>query len=127
MWAGSLILGAGLFLEEVNRGNVMAYDLVVKKTRQIRDKGDLVGSIDFDELPSISRLIKRCDASFLHHISNICQDQSFSLAESEKALSLLFPLLTETLREDERAMLHKLIAVLSYAINKKQNLYGVAD
>ena len=39
----------------------------------------------------------------------------------------LLPLLTETMPDTERAMLHKLIAVLAFTQQRQQTLFGVAD
>jgi len=106
----------------------MAFDLVVGKSNKVKDAPDIVGELDFHELPAFSRLILRVDSFFLHRISNIFEDQSFSLAEIEQALAHLMPLLPlRQLDQDERGLLHKLIAVLSYAKWKQQPLYGVAD
>jgi hypothetical protein len=105
----------------------MAYDLLVGKSNNVKDAPEIIGRIHFDELPTISRLLKRVDSFFLHRVSSFFDDQAFSTDEVEQALSHLLPLLTKELKSDELAMLHKLIAALSYAQAKKLSLYGVAD
>ena len=105
----------------------MAFDLMVGKGSKVKDSPDIVGSIEFDELPSLSRLIKRLDSGFLHRVSNLFEDQVFSVADVTGALDELLPLLTQSLEADERAMLHKLIAVLAFAQARRQNLHGIAD
>ncbi|MFZ6736035.1 hypothetical protein ACO0LG_29215 [Undibacterium sp. Ji42W] len=105
----------------------MAYDLVVGKSSKVKDAPDIVGGIEFDELPQISRLLKRADNSFLHRMSNLFEDQAFSEDEIEQALSSLLPLLLLGLQAGERQCLEKLIAVLTYAKWKQSCLYCVAD
>lgn len=105
----------------------MAYDLVVGRGSKVKDAPDIVGGIEFAELPAISRLLERSDSSFLQRISNLFEDQAFSVAEVEQALPQFLPLLILDLHPDERAFLQKLISVLSYARWKQQGLYGIAD
>ncbi|MFZ6777751.1 hypothetical protein ACO0LD_13045 [Undibacterium sp. Ji83W] len=105
----------------------MAYDLMVGKSNKVKDCPDIVGAIEFDELPAISRLLKRTDASFLHRVSNLFEDQAFSLDEIEQALTCLLPLLISDLKTDERALLQKLISILTYAKWKQSCIYCVAD
>lgn len=105
----------------------MSYDLVVGISDKIKDKAEIVGTIDFDELPILAKLAKRIDSSFLSRICNLFEDQSFSIEETSLAINQLYPLLIEKLDVDEKNMLHKLIAVLSYANYKNQKLFGVAD
>lgn len=106
----------------------MAFDLVVGISNKIKGSPVIVGGIEFNELPAISRLILRVDSFFLHRISNIFEDQSFSLDEIDQALAHLLPLLpVMQLLPDERGMLNKLVATLSYAKWKKHSLHGVAD
>lgn len=105
----------------------MAYDLVVGRGSKVKDSPDIVGGIEFAELPAISRLLERIDSSLLQRISNLFEDQAFSVAEIEQALPQLLPLLILDLHPDERAFLQKLISVLSYAKWKDLGLYGIAD
>lgn len=105
----------------------MAFDLVVGTGFRVKDRPSIIGAIEFDELPEISRLLKRVDSFFLHRISNVFDDQQFSVDEVAQALAQLLPLLTEAMSEAERAMLHKLIAVLAFAQQRQQTLFGVAD
>lgn len=105
----------------------MAYDLVVGRGGKVKDAPDIVGGIEFAELPAISRLLERIDSSLLQRISNLFEDQAFSVAEIEQALPQFLPMLTVDLHPDERAFLQKLISVLTYAKWKQQGLYGIAD
>ena len=105
----------------------MAFDLMVGTGFRVKDRPSIIGAIEFDELPQISRLIKRVDSFFLHRISNLFEDQQFSVDEVAQALAQLLPLLTEAMPDAERAMLHKLIAVLAFAQQRQQTLFGVAD
>jgi len=106
----------------------MAFDLVVGTSAKRKVASAFVGSIEFNELPAISRLLLRVDSFFLHRISNLFEDQSFSPEEVDQALTHLLPLLPlAQLHPDERSMLHKLVAALSYARWKQQPLHGVAD
>jgi hypothetical protein len=105
----------------------MAFDLVVGKSSKVKDSPVIVGSIDFQDLPAISRLLKRVDSFFLNRVSNLFEDQAFSTEEVDQALAHLLPLLTSPLQPDEQALLHKFISVLAYARDKQQSLYGVAD
>jgi hypothetical protein len=105
----------------------MAYDLVVGRGSKVKDAAHIVGGIEFGELPAILRLLERVDSSFVRRISNLFEDQAFSVAEIEQVLPQLLPLLTLNLRPDEEALLHKLISVLSCAKWKQLGLYGIAD
>ena len=105
----------------------MAFDLMVGTGFRVKDRPSIIGAIEFDELPQISRLIKRVDSFFLHRISNLFEDQQFSVDEVAQALAQLLPLLTEAMPDAERTMLHKLIAVLAFAQQRQQTLFGVAD
>ena len=105
----------------------MAFDLMVGTGFRVKDRPSIIGAIEFDELPEISRLLKRVDSFFLHRISNLFEDQQFSVDEVAQALAQLLPLLTEAMPDAERAMLHKLIAVLAFAQQRNQTLFGVAD
>lgn len=105
----------------------MAYDLLVGKGKRAKEGREFAGSIEFDELPAISRLLKRRDSSFLYRVSTFFEDQTFSLEEIAQAQAQLLPLMLLKLGDDERAMLHKLIAVLTYAQSKQLGLYGIAD
>lgn len=105
----------------------MAFDLMVGTGFRVKDRPSIIGAIEFDELPEISRLLKRVDSFFLHRISNLFEDQQFSVDEVAQALAQLLPLLTEAMPDAERAMLHKLIAVLAFAQQRQQTLFGVAD
>ncbi|MDR2214062.1 MAG: hypothetical protein LBE21_10625 [Pseudomonadales bacterium] len=105
----------------------MAFDFVVGKSNKAKDSPDVVGSIDFRELPALGRLCKRIDSPFLQKIHGFFDDQEFSLKEVEQTLSQLLPFLTEELPQDQQDLLHKLIAVLAYAERKQYSLYGVAD
>lgn len=105
----------------------MAFDLMVGTGYKLKDKPTIVGAIEFDELPQISRLLLRVDSFFLHRISNVFEDQSFSVQEVTQALQHLLPLLSQPMPEAERAMLHKLIAALAFAQDRQQTLFGVAD
>ena len=105
----------------------MAFDLMVGTGFRVKDHPSIVGAIEFDELPEFSRLLKRSDSFFLHRISNLFNDQQFSLAEVDQALGDLLPLLTQAMPDAERALLHKLIAVLAFAQRQQLPLFGVAD
>ena len=105
----------------------MAFDLMVGTGWRAKDQPSIVGAIEFDELWQISALLKRVDSFFLHRISNLFDDQQFSVDEVVQALSHLLPLLTEAMPDAVRAMLHKLIAVLAFAQQRNQTLFGVAD
>jgi hypothetical protein len=105
----------------------MAYDLVVGVSNKVKDNPEIVGSIEFNELPYLAALVKMKDSFFLQRISNFWEDQRFSPEELEQAREHLHSLLLQKLKSEERNLLHKLIAVVSYAVVKKQNLFGVAD
>lgn len=105
----------------------MAFDLTVGTGWRAKDQPSIVGAIEFDELWQISALLKRVDSFFLHRISNLFDDQQFSIDEVTQALGDLLPLLTQPMPEQERAMLNRLIAVLAFAQNRQQSLFGLAD
>lgn len=105
----------------------MAYDLVVGKSKFVKDSPVIVGNIEFDEYPHICSLLKKTDNFLLTRICDLFEDQSFSVEELKQAQPVLGELLLENLTNEERIFLHKLLAVIGYAINKGQQLHGVAD
>ncbi|GGY30216.1 hypothetical protein [Pseudoduganella albidiflava] len=105
----------------------MAYEFLVGTSRKNLDAFRCVGTLDFDELKEISRLLKKADSTFLHRVSNIFDDQTFSIAEVKVGLEELLPLLEYDLLVEERRLLHKLLAVLAYADWKQLILFGAAD
>ncbi|MDQ1832017.1 hypothetical protein [Massilia scottii] len=105
----------------------MAYDLYVGPANWRDGPRDHVGSVEVDELPAFSRLIKRGDVDFVERLSNLFDDQAFDLGEIERALDALLPLLHASLHPDERTLLHKLIAMLSFASRRQQGLHGICD
>ena len=98
-----------------------------RKSSKIKDAPDIVGGIEFNELPAIAALAQKIDSFFLNRVSNLFEDQAFTVEEVEQAREHLHPLLMEQLKPEEKAMLHKLLAALSYASAKKQPLFGIAD
>ena len=104
----------------------MAFDLVVGENGRAKNS-PVVGSIGYDELPIISRLLRRMDSFFLRQISDLFTDRVFSVEEIGQALQQLLPLLAHECEADERTLLYKLIAVLAYAKAKGEYLYGIAD
>jgi hypothetical protein len=72
-------------------------------------------------------LRKRCDTTFLAAVSAYMTDAEFVHQEIPQALTELHDLLPLDLPEPERAILHKLIAILSYASEKKLTLFGVSN
>jgi hypothetical protein len=105
----------------------MTYDLVIGKSNKLKDKPLIVGGIEFSEYETICSLAKRIDSFFINRISNLFDDQSFAVDELENAISQLYPLLQSDLKDKELILLHKLIAIVSYAIYSNQPLHGVAD
>lgn len=105
----------------------MAYDIFVGPENRDAGKRDYVGSVDFHELPAFSRLVKRGDLEFVERMSNLFEDQTFTPEAIEHALDTLLPLMCATLQPDERHLLHKLIAMLSFASRRRRGLYGIAD
>lgn len=105
----------------------MAYDLVVGKSKYTKDNPIIVGHIDFDEYLSLCSLAKKHEINFLHRLSNLFDDQSFSTTELKQAIQSLLLLLPTKLSVQERNLAHKLISVVSYALNENEPLHGVAD
>ncbi len=105
----------------------MAYDLLVRPNGISEIKPEFVAQFEFKEVASICRLLKRVDSDFLHRIAGYYEDHVFDLAAIDTALSQLFPLITLKLQADEEAMLHKLLAALSFAKWRGLDLHGLAD
>ncbi|MDM5176181.1 hypothetical protein PO883_03115 [Massilia sp. DJPM01] len=105
----------------------MAYDLYVGPGNWRDGPRDHVGSIDFGELPAFARLVKRGDDDLIERMSKLFDDQAFDLGDIERALDALLPLLHASLQADERTLLHKLIAVLSFASRRQQGLFCISD
>ena len=102
----------------------MAYDLQVRRGRE---QPELIAQIDFHEIASLCRLLSRTDSAFLQHIAGYYDDLSLDQAGIELALNQLLPLLPQDLRADEKAVLHKLVAALSFAKWRGLDLLGLAD
>ena len=105
----------------------MSYDFVVDFSNKVKQDPVVISSIDYSECVEICALLKYKDSFFLSRISDLFQDQSFSVEELIQAQSYLLALLPIELSLKERALLHKLIAVVTYALNVQQPLHGVAD
>ena len=105
----------------------MAYDFVVDIGNPIRPDPIVIGSIDHGEFLEISALLSRKDSFFLNRISDLFQDQSFSVEELIQAQSHLLALLPIELGIKERILLHELIAVVTYALSVQRSLSGVSD
>jgi len=104
----------------------MVYLIVVGKSSLAKDAPDIVGQIEFSELAVLSKLIKRRDMAFLHDVACFFEDRVFSLPVLQEAQADLFTMLPENLAADERAMLHKLLAVVGYACHRQLPMFGVA-
>ncbi|APF86038.1 MULTISPECIES: hypothetical protein [Ralstonia solanacearum species complex] len=105
----------------------MSYDLVIGIGNKVKNNPVVIGKIEYDELPMVSSLVKRQDSFFLTRISNLFEDESFSVDELREAQSHLFELMLTDLKPQERQLLHKLIAVVAYALSLQLPLHGVAD
>ena len=105
----------------------MAYDFVVDIGSPVKSDPIVIGSIDYGEFPEISALLNRKDSFFLNRISDLFQDQSFSVEELIQAQSHLLALLPIELGIKERILLHELIAVVTYALSVQRSLSGVSD
>ncbi|NHZ33723.1 hypothetical protein [Massilia rubra] len=105
----------------------MAYDLVAGPGSEHGEAPDDATSIDLHDLPALARLLRRGHCDFLERISHLAQDQAFDLRQVDAALDCLLPLRHASLHPDERALLHKLIGVLSFASRTQQGLYGICD
>jgi hypothetical protein len=105
----------------------MAYEFLVGTSRKSSSSYRWVASLEFDELPAVSRLMKRIESTFLQRVSNLFDDQVFSVDEVRDALAELLPLMENELHTEERILLHKILAVLGYANWKQQCLFGAAD
>ena len=77
--------------------------------RGVKQDPVVIGSIDYSECVEICALLKYKDSCFLSRISDLFQDQSFSVEELIQAQSYLLALLPIELSSKERALLHKLI------------------
>lgn len=105
----------------------MSYDLVVGIDNKAKSNPVVIGKVEYDELPMLSLLIKQRDSFFLTRISNLFVDEFFSVDELCEAQGHLFELMLADLRPQERQLLHKLIAVVAYALSLQLPLHGIAD
>jgi hypothetical protein len=60
-------------------------------------------------------------------MTNLFEDQHFTVEQLQQAQTQLLQLLLFELKETERLLLHKLIAVVCFAIDKNEQLFGLAD
>lgn len=105
----------------------MAYDLVVGKSPKVKDNPAICAGIDFSEYPLLCGLAKESDSQFLYRISNLFQDQAFSLSELEEARGELFSLLPQDFEREKKGFLYRMVAVVCFALYKQQPLFGVSD
>jgi hypothetical protein len=105
----------------------VAYDLLVGTGRTVHHDPLVIGSIEFDEIKTVMALRKHTDTAFLTTISAYMTDAEFTPHEILQARTELHDLLPVELPAPERLLLHKLIAILSYASEKKLRLFGVSD
>ncbi|WP_125780770.1 hypothetical protein [Pseudoalteromonas rubra] len=105
----------------------MAYDLAVGKSKYLKDAPVVVASICFKEYPLICALLKKSDNFFLRNICDQFSDSSFSVAELCQSRTELGELLVGGPSDEERHLLHKLLAVIGYALDKGEMLLGIAD
>lgn len=105
----------------------MAFDLVVGKTPLVRDQPTIVGALDHAELPALGALHKRSASWVFAEFMNLYQDQRWDPERLADGRAQLLALLPEPLAEPERALVHKLIAVMTYALERGLPLFGVAD
>jgi hypothetical protein len=108
-------------------GFIMSYDFCVGVSRFIKDNPIMIGAIEMNEYPELCALEKRKNSFFLNRIMNLFQDQSFSVNELTQAQVHLLELLPMALTHKEQLLLHKLIAIVAYALHAQQELHGVAD
>lgn len=105
----------------------MAYDFFAGAEDRRTGMHAYVGSAGFDELPAFARLVRRGDVDIVERMSNLFDDQTFDPGAIERGLDALLPLMSSTLHPDERHLLHKLIAILSFASRNRQHLHGISD
>ena len=67
----------------------MSYDLVIGIGNKVKNNPVVIGKIEYDELPMVSSLVKRQDSFFLTRISNLFEDESFSVDELREGLGNL--------------------------------------
>ena len=105
----------------------MAFDLVIGKGQFIKDSQSIFGSIDYDEHPSVLRILKHHPNWFFERLSNIYEDQRFGIDELSQAAEIIDDLILKVETEPERLVLYKLSAAVSMAIRMGHPLFGVAD
>jgi hypothetical protein len=105
----------------------MTYRLLVGPSRRGRDRPEIVGSIEFTELPTLYRLVTRTSNTFLTWASAYFDDQTIEADDVNAQLDSLLPLLIEELEPDERNIVCRLIAALAYARALGMPLLGTAS
>ena len=85
----------------------MSYDSVVDFSNKVKQDPVVIGSIDYSECVEICALLKYEDSFFLSRISDLFQDQLFSVEELIQAQSYLLALLPIELSSKEHALLHR--------------------
>ena len=105
----------------------MAFDLMVGKSNKVKDNPTIVGSIEFDEYPTICSLAKKININFLHQLTNLFDDQTYCIDQLVEANKVLLSFLSQDVSVKERILLHKLISVVGFALFKNESLFGVAD
>ena len=105
----------------------MAYDLVIGKSQYIKDSPSIFGSIDYDEHPSVLRILKHHPNWFFERLSNIYENERFGADELIQAAKIIDDLILKIETKPERRVLFKLSAAVSMAIRMGYPLFGVAD
>jgi len=106
---------------------VMAYDLIVGTSPQIKDSPIIVDGITFEETHALASLYKRYNTWVFADFMNQFDDQRWGMDLLEEGRRKLLELLPCELSENERRVIYKLVSVFTYALEADKPLHGVAD
>lgn len=100
----------------------MAYDFVLEK-----DWSKFVEAIEFSEEEALYKLSKY-NSSFIQKIQTYYYANAvYGIGEMVNYRKELINLFDKNLEKNEKALLYKLIAILSYAIENNESLTGLGD
>ncbi|MBK1791636.1 hypothetical protein [Persicirhabdus sediminis] len=105
----------------------MAYDFVIGKSALVKDEPVIFGSIDFDDMPAVSRIAKNHKNWFFEGLQDIFDDRTYCISELQEAAQFIDQAILSETHKDDLSMLYKFSAMVSMAIRMHYPLHGLAD
>jgi hypothetical protein len=107
----------------------MAYDLMIGKSALRKDNPIYLGSLNFEEqVKVLTGLQERFPLGILSQLTDPFTDLKIENTQLIQSKDGLYKILQDpSLKEQEREILYKIIAIIGFAIDNSLPLFGVAD